>query len=94
MSAAFARDVSARCARIAEAFADGETVLALSVLADLEHDARQIAHEIEPIESSVRSAGTRVLRTIDHCLGCGAEIVYEPGAEVSWCEDCRQERAA
>ena len=45
--AAFARDVAARAARIAEALAYGETDFAIDAASDLEHDAVAIAEILE-----------------------------------------------
>jgi hypothetical protein len=41
--AAFARDVAARCARIVEALAYGDTHFAIDAVADLEADAHRVA---------------------------------------------------
>jgi hypothetical protein len=48
--AAFACDVAARCTRIVEALAYGETDFAIDVVSDLEDDARRIAEAFDAEE--------------------------------------------
>jgi hypothetical protein len=45
--AAFARDVAARCARIVEALAYGQTDFAIDAVSDLEDDARRLAEAFD-----------------------------------------------
>jgi hypothetical protein len=91
----FAQDVAARCARIAEALADEDTILACSLLADLEHDARQLAFEFAGVPPPPETeAGPDPVLILDYCCGCGAKIVSDANDPTFWCDVCREGRVA